>query len=180
MAPAPVRIEITDPEHPDALFCLREYFVELDARFDVGFDPTGALPLEADRLRDPQGVFVVARQDGRAIGCGGLKLHDDGTAEIKRVWVSSAARGLGLGRRLLADLETRAREHGSVRVRLDSNRALTEAIALYRSIGYAEIAAFNDEPFAHFWFEKRLEPVNPVHGRDRDQSETPHGGELLL
>ena len=72
------------------------------------------------------------------------------------MWVAPAARGTGLGRRLLADLEARARDHGCTRVRLDTNRTLTEAIALYRTSGYREVAAFNDEPYAHHWFEKTL------------------------
>jgi ribosomal protein S18 acetylase RimI-like enzyme len=72
------------------------------------------------------------------------------------MWVSERARGLGIGRRLLAELEAKAREHGAPAARLETNRHLTEAIALYRSAGYAEVPAFNDEPFADFWFEKPL------------------------
>jgi ribosomal protein S18 acetylase RimI-like enzyme len=69
------------------------------------------------------------------------------------MWVDGSVRGLGVGRRLLAELEARA---GST-VRLETNRALTEAIAMYRAAGYAEVAPFNDEPYAHHWFEKRLD-----------------------
>ena len=65
-------------------------------------------------------------------------------------------RGLGVGRRLLAELEAHAIASGSHTVRLDTNKALTEAIAMYRSAGYIEVDAFNDEPYAHHWFEKRL------------------------
>jgi ribosomal protein S18 acetylase RimI-like enzyme len=72
------------------------------------------------------------------------------------MWVSSSARGLGLGRRLLGELETAAARGGATIVHLETNRALTEAIALYRSAGYREVPAFNDEPFADHWFEKRL------------------------
>ncbi|HEY7002653.1 MAG TPA: GNAT family N-acetyltransferase, partial [Gaiellaceae bacterium] len=63
---------------------------------------------------------------------------------------------LGLGRRLLAELEDRARKTGARAARLDTNRNLTEAIAMYRSSGYEEIPRFNDERYAHHWFEKRL------------------------
>jgi ribosomal protein S18 acetylase RimI-like enzyme len=77
------------------------------------------------------------------------------------VWVADAARGLGIGRRLLAELEACAAESGGRAVRLETNRALTEAIALYRSAGYVEVPAFNDEPFAHHWFEKTLPPPAP-------------------
>jgi ribosomal protein S18 acetylase RimI-like enzyme len=72
------------------------------------------------------------------------------------MWVAESARGLGLGRRLLAELEAWAAQRGARTVRLETNRALTEAIALYRSAGYREVPAFNDEPFAHHWFEKTL------------------------
>jgi len=74
------------------------------------------------------------------------------------MWVSPAARGLGLGRRLLAELESLAVVHGARVVRLETNRSLTEAIELYRSCGYTEVAAFNDEPYAHHWFRKELGP----------------------
>jgi ribosomal protein S18 acetylase RimI-like enzyme len=72
------------------------------------------------------------------------------------MWVSPRARGHGLGRRLLVELEEHARRGGATVVRLETNRALTEAIRLYRASGYQEVPRFNDEPYAHHWFEKRL------------------------
>jgi len=72
------------------------------------------------------------------------------------MWVARRARGRGLGRRLLGELEHHARERGAVAVRLDTNRALAEAIALYRSAGYVEVERFNDDPYAEAWFEKPL------------------------
>jgi GNAT superfamily N-acetyltransferase len=73
------------------------------------------------------------------------------------MWVDQSARGLGLGRRILATLEALAREAGAPAARIETNRTLVEAIALYRSVGYVEVPAFNDEPFAHHWFEKALD-----------------------
>jgi ribosomal protein S18 acetylase RimI-like enzyme len=70
--------------------------------------------------------------------------------------VSPQIRGLGLGRRLLTELEKQASARGTEVLRLETNRNLTEAIALYRAAGYTEVPAFNDEPYAHHWFEKRL------------------------
>jgi ribosomal protein S18 acetylase RimI-like enzyme len=93
---------------------------------------------------------------GTPVACGALKFHGRRPTELKRMWVAPTTRGLGLGRRLLAELERLAREHGARRIRLETNRNLTEAIALYRSAGYREVPAFNDEPYAHHWFEKRL------------------------
>jgi len=69
------------------------------------------------------------------------------------MWVADTARGLGLGRRMLAELEARC--PGPV-VHLETNGSLAEAIALYRSAGYTEVEPFNDEPYADLWFEKRL------------------------
>jgi ribosomal protein S18 acetylase RimI-like enzyme len=72
------------------------------------------------------------------------------------MWIAPAARGLGVGRRLLGELERTAGEAGVVVLRLETNRALSEAIALYKRSGYAEVKAFNAEPYAHHWFEKTL------------------------
>ena len=136
--------------------CLREYFAELGRRFDRGFDPSLSRVADAGEFSPPGGTFLVARLHGEPIGCGALKLGADDTAEIKRMWVAESARGLGLGRRLLAELEQRADRHGKGRVRLDTNRALVEAIAMYKSAGYDEVPAFNDERYADHWFEKRI------------------------
>jgi DNA-binding MarR family transcriptional regulator/GNAT superfamily N-acetyltransferase len=151
-----VEIDDVDPGHPDAQLCLGEYFAELARRFDGGFDPAHSRVPDAGEFRVPGGAFVVARLHGEPVGCGALKPGPDDTAEIKRMWVAGSARGLGLGRRLLAELEQRAAAHGARLVRLDTNRALTEAIAMYRSAGYVETPAFNDERYADHWFEKRL------------------------
>jgi ribosomal protein S18 acetylase RimI-like enzyme len=149
-----VVIDVTDPAHHHAQHCLREYFAELDRRFETGFDPSRSLPAHLDEMRAPAGRFLVASLRGEPVGCGALKFHGTEPAELKRMWVAPAARGLGVGRRLLSELEGRAFSSGNPVVRLDTNRALTEAIAMYRATGYREVDAFNDEPYAHHWFEK--------------------------
>jgi len=151
-----VEIDAVDPSHRYAQRCLQEYFAELDRRFDAGFDPADSLPTHHEDMRPPAGVFLVALLGGEPIGCGALKCHGDKPVEIKRMWVAPSARGLGVGRRLLAELERRAADNGHRRVRLDTNGRLTEAIGMYRSAGYHEVDAFNDEPYAHHWFEKQL------------------------
>jgi len=85
-----------------------------------------------------------------------LRFHGNEPAEIKRMWVAAQARRLGLGRRLIAEVESHARANGVHVLHLDTNRALVEAIGLYRCAGYAEVPRFNDEPYAHHWFEKVL------------------------
>jgi DNA-binding MarR family transcriptional regulator/GNAT superfamily N-acetyltransferase len=152
-----VNIDVVDPAHPRAQHCLREYFADLDRRLDTGFDPERALPVDLDEMRPPAGIFLVAARHQEPVGCGALKLRPGLPAEVKRMWVAPPARGLGVGRRLLAELESRAATAGKHSVRLDTNRALVEAIALYRASGYREVDAFNDEPYAHHWFEKPLQ-----------------------
>ncbi len=152
-----VRVAGCDPRHPDARSCLRAYFGELARRFDGGFDPAQSISADDDELTAPAGLLLVATLHGEPVGCGALKFHGDGPAEVKRMWVSPAVRGLGLGRRLLAELEARAAASGVRGLRLETNRALAEAIGLYRDAGYHEVAAFSDEPYAHHWFEKALD-----------------------
>jgi DNA-binding MarR family transcriptional regulator/GNAT superfamily N-acetyltransferase len=153
---AMVQVAPLDPDHPHAQHCLREYAAELDRRFAQGFDPGRSISADAPELRPPAGVLLVASLLSEPVGCGALKFHGREPTEIKRMWVAESARGLGLGRRLLAELEARAAQSSSPIVRLETNETLTEAIALYRSAGYEEVAPFNDEPYAHHWFEKRL------------------------
>jgi DNA-binding MarR family transcriptional regulator/GNAT superfamily N-acetyltransferase len=152
-----VRVTGQDPRHPAARSCLRAYFSELARRFDGGFDASRSISAGDDELTPPAGLLLVATLHGEPAGCGAIKFHDDGRAEIKRMWVAPAVRGLGLGRRLLADLEAHAANRRVRTVRLETNRALAEAIGLYRAAGYREVAAFNDEPYAHHWFEKTLD-----------------------
>jgi DNA-binding MarR family transcriptional regulator/GNAT superfamily N-acetyltransferase len=155
-----VRVAVGDPRHPDARFCLQSYFGELSRRFDGGFDPARSIPAEDGELTPPAGLLLVARLHGEPVGCGALKFHGDAPAEIKRMWVAPVARGLGLGRRLLTDLEAQAAARQVRTLRLETNRSLDEAISLYRSAGYREVAAFNDERYAHHWFEKTLDPMD--------------------
>jgi len=151
-----VEVAPTDPAHPHAQRCLHAYFSELDRRFDAGFDPALSIPADLEELRPPAGLLLVATLRADPIGCGALKFHGQEPAEIKRMWVAESARGFGVGRRLLTELEDRAAEHGARTVRLETNKALTEAISLYRSAGYIEVPPFNFEPYAHHWFEKQI------------------------
>ena len=151
-----VQLAVEDPTTHDATWCIQQYFKELDGRFDAGFDPAKSIPADAHELAPPVGALILARLHERPVGCGALKFHGRAPAELKRMWVSLDVRGLGLGRRLLRELERYAYEHGARTVRLETNRSLKEAIQLYRSSGYREVAAFNDEPYAHHWFEKKL------------------------
>lgn len=155
-------VEVTpvDPAHPWARHCLRAYFAELNGRFDAGYDPALGLPADDDELRPPAGLLLVASLRGEPVGCGALMFHDkfddNRYAHLRRMWVDESVRGLGVGRRLLGDLESRAADHGAREVRLETNKSLGTAIALYRSAGYVEVAPFNDEAYAHHWFAKPI------------------------
>ncbi len=157
---AAVEIRIEPPGSVDARKCLNAYFQELAKRFEMGFDPEQSISAREKELTPPAGYFVVARLDGRAVGCGALKISGERIGEIKRMWTLESARGLGIARRILETLEAKARERGIATLRLETNRALHEAQALYRKNGYQEVERFNDEPYAHHWFEKRLQ-LNP-------------------
>lgn len=153
---ASVQIRPVDPEHPDAQYCLAEYVAELNRRASRPFDPSVGATALPHEVRPPAGRFFVVFLHDEPIGCGGVKHHADAPAEIKRMWIAPQARGLGLGRRLLETLETCAAEGGAAIAHIETSAVLGEALRLYRSTGWAEVAPFNDEPFADHWLEKKL------------------------
>lgn len=146
----------------DVRWCFERYYEELDERFEGGFDVAAALPLGSAELVPPRGLVLVARLDGAPVGCGAVKLSDPRAAEIKRMWVAREARGRGLGARILAELEARALAAGKSAARLETNRSLAEALAMYRRHGYVEVVPFNRERYGDHWFEKRLHPDTTV------------------
>jgi DNA-binding MarR family transcriptional regulator/GNAT superfamily N-acetyltransferase len=153
---AGLEIERVDPASPDARWCIGQYFDELDRRFESGFDPATSLSAEDRDLIPPRGAFLVASVDGAPVACGAVKSVSPGVGSLKRMWVADTTRGLGIGRRVLEALEAQARELGLTTLRLETNQTLHQAIGLYRSAGFREVASFNSDPYAHHWFEKFL------------------------
>jgi DNA-binding MarR family transcriptional regulator len=143
-----------DPESGPAQAALASYYAELERRFDDGFDPGEET---FDVFRPPDGVMLLAVSEGEPVACGGLQRLDDRTAEIKRMWVHDDWRGAGLGGRMLHALEQAAVDHGHAVVRLDTNRVLTDAVSMYRRAGYSDIGRYNDNLYAHHWFEKTVD-----------------------
>ncbi len=152
----PIRIAPEDPDSPAARHCLLSFFAELDARFDGGFDP-GPGP-HGTVFQAPGGCFLIARRGEEILGCVGLVPVEDraGTAEVKRLWVAQAARGTGLGTRLMAAIEAQARAAGVSRLVLDTNGVLVEAVAFYRRAGWTAIPRYNANPYAQHWFARDL------------------------
>jgi DNA-binding MarR family transcriptional regulator/GNAT superfamily N-acetyltransferase len=151
-----LEIAVEPPENADARWCLAQYFAELVERFEAGFNPANGNMLTDAEMTPPAGWLLVARLDGDPVGCGALKRMDNATGEIKRVWTAPSVRGFGVASRLMDRLEALAREQGFKTVKLDTNKSLTEAHSLYRKRGYREIARYNDNPYAHHWFERQI------------------------
>jgi DNA-binding MarR family transcriptional regulator/GNAT superfamily N-acetyltransferase len=151
---ATVSFTPADPAAAVARDVVGRYFAEVGRRF--GFDAAGETDKDARLLVPPTGIFVVAVSDGEPVACGGLHTIAPSVGELKRMWVHDDWRGAGLGARLLRHLEDRARDLGHATLRLDTNGALTEAIAMYGRAGYQAIERYNDNPWATHFFEKAL------------------------
>ncbi|MFJ9372076.1 GNAT family N-acetyltransferase [Streptomyces sp. NPDC101455] len=151
---AGITVTLVDGATEDARACLDAYAADIDARFPEGFDKTDLV--RPEEVTGDAGAFFVAHEEGRPVACGALRTLEPGVGEIRHVWVHPDARRLGLARRILTELELAAMEHDFTVVRLDTHAALTEARAMYRACGYAEIPAYVDHVYADHWFEKRL------------------------
>jgi GNAT superfamily N-acetyltransferase len=148
-------IRLTDPDDPLAMACLAAYSAFLSQVVpEEGPNPIPVPLADAASFRAPHGAALVA-SDGRPLGCVLLRRLDATTAEVKRLYVMPEARGMGLARRLMTAIEDQARALGYDGLRLDTNRALTPAIALYEASGWAPIPAYTDYPATH-WYAKRL------------------------
>ena len=149
-----LEVERVDPESPEAGGLLEAYFLELRER--LAPSPVEVVCRWPEDFRGPRGAVVLARADGRAVGCAGLRPLGEGVVELKHFFLAREARGRGLGRAMLAGVEEVARERGAQRLVLDTAAPLIEAAALYRSAGYADIPRFNDNPVAVAWFGRDL------------------------
>lgn len=150
-----VEIHARDPSDNAARFCLQTYYDELAVRYRGGYDPALSPVAEAE-MRPPAGLLLVASLHGEPVGCGCLLFYPDGVGLVKRMWVAQVLRGLGVGRRMLHELEGEARAAGLRLIRLETNQDLPEAIRLYETSGYREVPPFSDEFYADHWFEKPL------------------------
>lgn len=136
--------------------CLAAFAKELSGRLNLEFDLKKSGDPDLSQMKHPNGTFIVARLGNMPIGCVGVKGNGGNRAEIKRMWIAPAARGLGLAHRLMITAEDSARDLGIDTLRLDTNSTLFEAVSLYRKMGWTEIDRFNDDPYPDLFFEKQL------------------------
>ncbi len=148
------------PDQPDVVALIEAS----DAYSLERYPPEGHFGTDIAGLKSPDITFIVARRGGVAEGCGAVKWFDDATAELKRIFVSEAARGLGLGRRIMARLEAIAAERGAKTLYLETGPLNTEAVTMYRRLGYVECGPFADyaaNPYSLFMTRKLTdEPSN--------------------
>jgi len=136
-----LELRVVSFEHADAAALMTEVRAEYAARYGAG----DATPMTAGEFAAPSGLFLVAYAPGEPLGCGGWRAHPDGSAEIKRMYVRRTARGRGLSRVILAELERTARGAGHRRIVLETGPRRPEAIALYHDAGYTP-----GEPFGRY------------------------------
>ena len=153
-------------DDPAAQRLLGEYFACRAETFPASMGEYKPVWPSAAQFVPPHGVFLVVVEYGMDVGCGGIRRIDSGRRdssrfEVKHVWLQPHARGTGLGRRLLSELERRASELGADEVVLDTNASQTAAAALYCSSGYVEIEPYNDNANATTWFAKTLGDERP-------------------
>ena len=150
-----LRFEPWDPEQTPAPELLDEMRVELNALYET-FSRLDNPPLDLSELRSPRGVYVIGFDGDEAVAGGGLRSLSPDVAEIKRMFVRPAFRSQGVARALLGALEDEGRRLGYAATRLDTGPKQVHGLALYRSAGYVDVPAYNDNPFACFWGEKSL------------------------
>jgi GNAT superfamily N-acetyltransferase len=139
-----------------ARLLMAEYMEEIERRLGAPFDRAQYPDPAPGELEPPRGILLVAFDGDEPVGSGAVRVIGPRVAEIKRMYVAPRARGRGLGRRLLQELERGAVELGCRTVRLDTMAAMGEAGALYRSAGYEPIADYNGNPLAAVWMERAL------------------------
>jgi GNAT superfamily N-acetyltransferase len=159
-----VTLAVESADSEASLALQRAFFAEIATRYP-GWEPSASQGVEPSELAPPGGTWLVAYRAGQPVGCGGLQRLDAETAEVRRIFLDEAARGRGIGRALLAELEAHAQRLGYQRVRLTTGDQQPEALALFETAGYAEIPPFTTGVFTRHWMEKGLDAVPQGDGR---------------
>ncbi|MBC7760258.1 MAG: GNAT family N-acetyltransferase [Candidatus Saccharibacteria bacterium] len=157
----PIVVSATSPTSEEAKNVSLRYYEDIVGR-DHGRPASRQETLDAqagypsDDLVAPLGILLLARQGATVLGCAGMRVRPGDIGEVTRVFVEPAARGKGVGRLLMKELERKSRELGLHALRLDTRTDLVEARSLYASLGYIEGEAHNTDPYANHWFRKEL------------------------
>jgi putative acetyltransferase len=149
-----IEIVTMDPGAEDAEALIRELDESQTALYPAESNHLDSV----DELRKPNVRFVGAYEDGVLLGCGAVKIMDGGYGEIKRMYVPPKARGRGIAKRILADLEEFLRQAGVALARLETGIHQLEAVGLYEGLGYARVepfGAYEPDPVSIF-MEKEL------------------------
>lgn len=137
-----ITLKKIDPRSPD----IAELVRQLDALMMELYPAESAHLVDLESLAGPETYFIAAFVDGVAMGCGAIMMTDADYAEVKRVYVSPDARGLGLSKLIMNDLEDRAREAGLPALRLETGIHQPEALGLFERAGFTTRGSYGDYP----------------------------------
>ena len=151
-----IEVRREPPDAPAAQALFDEYMALVRERTHAEFQPVEHIFATPDAFSGPGSAWLVIYEDGEPVACGGLRALDGDTGEIKRMFVTAAARRRGHARRLLSELEGIARDAGQTRIRLLTTELLPEAIELYRRTGYAIVSSHVEDGHQDYWMEKPL------------------------
>ena len=156
-------IEVGIPGTADADGIVRTYLTEVVSRYHgrpaTRRERDTALADEPyDDLQGDTGILLLAREDGAVVACAGARFVE-GDAELTKVFTLPVVRGRGISRRLIVALEDAARGRGARALRLNTRSDLAEACAMYESLGFLSVEAFNADPYADRWYRKDLTPA---------------------
>ena len=137
-----ITVEVEPFESADA----RRLIAALDEHLASRYPPAQRFGpnLKPEHVESGRGTFVIAREDGRAVGCGALRRLDETSSEVKRMYVEPSMRGRGVAKAVLDHLEATARALGSRRLVLETGTLQAEAIGLYRKAGFKVIDCFGE------------------------------------
>jgi putative acetyltransferase len=127
---------------PEVVSLITALNTELEQRYPE--EGANHFRLDPDEVAPGRGAFLVAYEGSRGIGCGAVRLHEPGVAEIKRMYVVPEWRGRGIAKKLLAELEDQARRIGARRLILETGDRQPEALAVYRRAGFVDIPRFGE------------------------------------
>ena len=159
-----ITFDVTDPRSSIGREVIRRFYFDTVTRYwdrpATQREVTQAMSDEpSDDICNGGGFFVVVYDGTQVVGCGGVRAVEQGLGELTRVFIDAEARGAGLGRKLITELESIGARRGIRTLRLTVRKDLAEARHLYRTLGYAPVTPFSDSPYADHQLAKILPPA---------------------